>query len=67
MKLKLRTELVSGTTRIYPECDASRSMCSAFARKCLNLRELRDLTEVFDVEYSGRRLPELEELGAKFI
>jgi hypothetical protein len=66
-KLTLRTELVYGTERIYPFCAISKAICSAFATRCLKVRELECLADVYEIEYSGRKRQELDELGAKYI
>jgi len=64
--LVLKSELVSGTPRIYPNCAVSKAIVSAMGKNCLNIREISDLADVFEIEYTGLRSVGLDSLGVKF-
>jgi hypothetical protein len=65
--IKLKTELVSGTMRVYPDCDTSKMLVKLLRKNCLSLRELQVLSDVFEMEYNGLEHTGLDSLGAKYI
>lgn len=66
-KVKLIAKVHYGRVDLQPDCGLSKLMASMRSRECLNLSNAKSLVDIgYGIEYSGQRIKELDDLGAKY-
>lgn len=56
----------NGRDFIYQDCEISRCLRRTLGKGTFGAQELQELSDIFDIEYRGKRSEILDELGAVY-